>query len=178
MDLALKLRRVRVILFDVDGVLTDGRIILGPGGLEFKFFDARDGHRTRLARRGGLQVFFITGRTSEAVDRRAAELGIDGVYQAVTDKVTVIQEIRRLTGAGPEEMAYMGDDLVDLPVMRRVGLAACPRDAAPEVLEQADVVIDLRGGRGAAGKFIEDILKAQGKWQDVTARYCTDHVPH
>ncbi len=168
---AAKLKKIKALLFDVDGVLTDGRIILGPDGFEAKFFDAKDGHRIRMAKRAGLGVFFITGRNSAAVKLRGEELGIDAVFQSVQDKIAVLGEIRRLSGAREEEMAYMGDDLVDLPVMRRVGFSACPWDAVDDVRRGVDLVTGAVGGRGAAGEFIEVMLKAQGKWQVLIDKY-------
>jgi 3-deoxy-D-manno-octulosonate 8-phosphate phosphatase (KDO 8-P phosphatase) len=173
--IAERLSRIRVVLFDVDGVLTDGRIVFLSGGDEAKFFDAKDGHRIKMARRAGLKVYFVTGRRSEAVARRAAELGVDGVWQGILEKAAVLKEIVAGSGAQPEEMAYMGDDLPDLPIMSRVGVSACPSDAAAEVLERAALVVDHRGGRGAAAALIEEILKAQGKWEEQIRRYLKDH---
>jgi YrbI family 3-deoxy-D-manno-octulosonate 8-phosphate phosphatase len=171
----MRLDSVKVILFDVDGVLTDGGIILGPGGWEAKRFDVKDGHRIKMARRAGIRIYLVTGRSSEAVTRRAAELGLDGVYQGVLDKRTVLEEIARASGSAPAEMAFMGDDLTDLPLMRLVGIGACPADAVPEVRRAADLVVDAPGGRGAAGLFIESVLKARGDWDALTARYHADH---
>lgn len=173
-DTSLKMRRIKAILLDVDGVLTDGRIVLGPQGAEFKFFDVRDGHRLRMAKRAGLRVFFVTGRRSEAVARRGEELGVDGVYQGVTDKMNVLDEIARAACASQEELAYMGDDLVDLPIMNAVGLSACPSDAVPEVRARAALVTEKPGGRGAVGELVEELLRAQGKWETLASRY-TDH---
>lgn len=170
-DAALKLKKMKVILLDVDGVLTDGGIVLGPDKIEMKLFNVRDGHRIKMARRGGLKIFFITGRKSEAVEKRAAELGIDGIFQGVLEKKRILGEIVDISGFSLDEMSYMGDDLVDLPVMREVGLSCCPSDAVPEVLERSEIVVDIPGGKGAAGKFIEEILKAQGKWDELTRNY-------
>jgi 3-deoxy-D-manno-octulosonate 8-phosphate phosphatase (KDO 8-P phosphatase) len=170
-DISLKLADIKVILLDVDGVLTDGRINLGTDGFEYKSYDARDGHRIKLARRVDLKVVLITGRKSESVRLRGKELGVDGIFQGILDKTAVLADIVELTGSTPEEMIYMGDDMVDLPLMRLVGLSACPEDAAREVLEEADITISRPGGRGAVGSLIEDLLKAKGKWEEVTSKY-------
>lgn len=167
----LKLRDIEAILLDVDGVLTNGSVILGPGGKEFKIFNVRDGHRIKLAKRGGIHVFFVTGRESSAVEARAAELGVDGAFQGIRDKIGILDEISAACGVPPSKMLYMGDDLVDLPIMNSVGVSACPNDAASELLKSADIVVDLPGGKGAAGRIIESVLKAKGIWEQLTHKY-------
>ena len=118
-----------------------------------------------------MKVVLITGRKSESVRQRGKELGVDGVFQGILDKTGVLGDIVELTGSPPEEMIYVGDDLVDLPLMRLVGLSACPEDAVPEVLEEVDITIGRPGGRGAVGTLIEDLLKAKGKWEEITSKY-------
>lgn len=162
---------IRLVIFDVDGVLTDGRIVIDEEGRESKFFDVRDGHGLKLLQRAGLQVAFLTGRESRVVEVRAAELGVGLVRQGARDKVAVYEELLARTGLTDREVAFAGDDLVDLPVMRRVGLALAPADAAGEVRAAAHWVARSAGGRGAAREMVELILKAQGRWAEVVARY-------
>ena len=164
-------KKIKLIAFDVDGVLTDGRISYSSAGDEVKSFNVRDGHAIKILGRAGLSAAIITGRASPMVDRRAAELGIEMVYQGVRDKNVVLDQIMELTGIPLEAIAYMGDDVVDLPVMNRVGLGCCPADAAEEVLERADLVTVAGGGQGAARELIMMILKAQGLYDEIMGRY-------
>jgi 3-deoxy-D-manno-octulosonate 8-phosphate phosphatase (KDO 8-P phosphatase) len=160
-----KARSVRWLVLDVDGVLTDGRIILDGGEGEWKAFDVRDGQRILLAGRAGIRTVFLTGRTSRVVERRAAELGVQRVFQGVRDKGLAMEHFYREIGARPEETAYLGDDIVDLPALRRAGLAGAVGDAVPEVQAAADWVAAAPGGRGAVREFVEFILVAQGRWE-------------
>ena len=157
-------QRVRVVLFDVDGVLTDGGVIVHPDGTESKRFDIKDGAGIVLARRVGLLVGLISARQSPSTLHRARQLGMDPVLQGVSDKGAALDELMAERGWQPEDIAYMGDDVVDLPVLARVGLAACPSDAVAEVRAVAHLVSPCAGGRGAARSLIEDILRAQGRW--------------
>jgi 2-dehydro-3-deoxyphosphooctonate aldolase (KDO 8-P synthase) len=166
-----KLKKIRLIICDVDGVLTDGRITFGSGDLEIKSFDVRDGHGIKIARRCGLDVAFVTGRTSEVVPRRARDLEIEHVYQSVWDKRPVLADLLKVFDLQPEEVAAIGDDVVDIPLFRRVGVGFTVPEAPVEVLEAAHVVTAHRGGYGAAREVIELILKAQGKWDGALARY-------
>ena len=162
-------RRVRVVLFDVDGVLTDGGVIVHADGSESKRFDIKDGAGIVIARRAGLTVGLISARQSLSTLHRARQLGMDPVRQGVTDKAAALEQLMRVHGWTPEDIAYMGDDVVDLPVLRRVGLAACPVDAVPEVRAAVHVVSPQPGGHGAARALIEDILRAQGRWDALIA---------
>lgn len=165
-----KARNVRCIVFDVDGVLTDGRIFLGRGGEEeWKTFNVRDGLRIVMARKRGLKVAFLTGRESEAVSRRAAELSVDRVLQGVKDKAEAMSALLQETGLGPEGIAYLGDDIPDLPAMRAAGFSGAVSDAAPEVLQACDWTSPKSGGKGAAGDFVEFILRSQGLWEEALA---------
>jgi YrbI family 3-deoxy-D-manno-octulosonate 8-phosphate phosphatase len=164
-------KKIKLVAFDVDGVLTDGRISYTSAGDEIKSFNVRDGHAIKLLGRAGLTAAIITGRASPMVDRRSAELGIEMVYQGVRDKNVVLDEIMELTGNPLEAIAYMGDDVVDLPVMGQVGIGCCPADAADEVLERADLVTIAAGGQGAVRELIMMILKAQGKYDEIMGRY-------
>ncbi|MBI3015689.1 MAG: HAD hydrolase family protein [Candidatus Tectomicrobia bacterium] len=159
--------KIRMILLDVDGVLTDGRILLGDDGVELKAFDVRDGHGIKLAQKADIEVGFLTSRKSSVVDRRAAELGVSLLFQQAADKGGVFRKILQARKIRREEVAYLGDDLVDLPVLRQVGLAGAVADAPLEVKAAAHWRAKSRGGRGAAREFIEFILKAQGRWQEI-----------
>lgn len=163
-DLAARARGIRVLLFDVDGVLTDGGVYVHGDGSESKRFDIKDGAGIVIARRAGLVVGLISARQSASTAHRARQLGLDLVQQGVTDKAAALADLMATHGWPAESIAYMGDDVVDLPVMRRVGLAACPADAVPEVRASAHLVSSCPGGRGAARALIEDILRAQGRW--------------
>jgi len=158
-------------VLDVDGVLTDGQIILDGCDNEWKAFNVRDGHRIVLAAREGIRTVFLTGRTSRVVERRAIELGVHRVYQGEHDKGAAIERFFREEQALPEETAYLGDDVVDLPALRRVGLAAAVGDAVPEVQDAADWVAAAPGGRGAVRELVEFILASQGRWEAALQRF-------
>jgi len=157
-------RRIRLVVLDVDGVLTDGSIVLGEG-VELKRFHVRDGHGIRTAREAGLIPAVITGRRSGAVTRRMEELGVEEVHQGVKDKVAVYASLLSKYGLGDEHAAFMGDDVVDLPLLERVALPAAPADADGMVLERVRFVSALPGGRGAVRDLLERILRAQGLWE-------------
>jgi 3-deoxy-D-manno-octulosonate 8-phosphate phosphatase (KDO 8-P phosphatase) len=161
-----KAKNVRCIVFDVDGVLTDGRILMDGEGNELKSFNVRDGLRIVMARKQGMKVAFLTGRESDAVSRRAAELSVDHVFQGVRDKSQALGSLLETTGLSRGGIAYLGDDIPDLPAMRAVGLAGAVGDASPEVLEASDWKARASGGCGAAGEFIEFILQSQGLWDE------------
>ncbi len=165
MDLEKRLTSVKLWLSDVDGVLTDGRIILDNAGNESKFFDVRDGHGLAMLKRHGIRTGFITGRTSEVVNIRAKELGAEFVAQGSRDKTKDLMIIVAHAGVSLEQVGYMGDDVVDLPVLRRVGFATAPSDAHADVLQHVHYVTKAKGGRGAVREVSEMILKAQGKWE-------------
>ena len=168
------LSRIKLVLLDVDGVLTDGRIIFDSHGGETKAFDVKDGHGIKLVQRAGIQVGLITGRQSVIVDRRAAELGIELVYQGAKDKVLPFRDVLRKLALKPEEVAYVGDDVVDLPVMRQVGFAATVADAVEEVKAAAHMVAQRAGGRGAVREICDYLLKESGRWEAVTRRYFSE----
>ena len=166
--LAERCRALKLVLSDVDGVMTDGTVLLLPDGGEGKAFNIRDGLGMVLARRAGLRTGLITGRSSEVVSRRAAELHMDVVRQGVADKAAVLRDVLAEEGLEAREVAYMGDDLNDLPVMTEVGLSAAPADAPMEVRLQAFMVTDAAGGQGCLREFIEAILRARGDWERVS----------
>ena len=165
--------RVRMLLFDVDGVLTDGIVIIHSDGSESKGFSIRDGAALVWAQRAGLTVGLISARASQATAHRAAQLAIRIVVQGVSSKVDAYTKIVGDAGIGDEAVAYMGDDLVDLPLFGRAGLAAAPGDAAAEVREHAHWVAKAGGGRGAVREFVEMILRAQDKWESLVRTYST-----
>jgi 3-deoxy-D-manno-octulosonate 8-phosphate phosphatase (KDO 8-P phosphatase) len=162
---------VKLLLFDVDGVLTDGKILLHPDGTESKRFDIKDGTALVWAQRFGLKVGVLSARTSSATSQRAAQLGITIVQQGVPSKLRAYDEILQQQQLTDAETAYMGDDLLDLPVIARAGLSACPADAVEEVRSRVDFVSRAVGGDGAAREFVEIVLKAQGRWEALLGAY-------
>jgi 3-deoxy-D-manno-octulosonate 8-phosphate phosphatase (KDO 8-P phosphatase) len=167
--LAERCRALRLVLTDVDGVLTDGTVLILPDGREAKAFHIRDGLGMVLARRAGLKVGLLSGRSSESVAARASELRLDVVRQGVSDKGAAFAEILREQGLRAQEVAYMGDDVNDLAVLTEVGLSAAPADAPFEVRAQAFMVTDARGGQGCFREFLEAILRARGQWEGLLA---------
>jgi 3-deoxy-D-manno-octulosonate 8-phosphate phosphatase (KDO 8-P phosphatase) len=162
---------VKLLILDVDGVLTDGRIVFDSNGVESKFFNVKDGHGIKLLQRAGMAVAIISGRKSQVVANRAAELGIAHLYQNALDKLVPYHDLLGKTGLRDDQVAYMGDDVIDLPLLRRVGFAAAPADAIPDVLNHVHYVTRSRGGWGAVREVCDLILKGQGHWHTVTARY-------
>jgi 3-deoxy-D-manno-octulosonate 8-phosphate phosphatase (KDO 8-P phosphatase) len=171
MSVQAKASAVRLLLFDVDGVLTDGAVLMHADGSESKSFHIRDGAALVWAQRAGLSVGFLSARTSGATAQRAAQLGIRIVSQGVAHKADAYEAICRQAALEDSAVAFMGDDLLDLPVLSRVGLSAAPADAAPEVRASVDWVSSSGGGRGAARELIELVLRAQGRWNDVVQQY-------
>jgi len=160
-----------MLLLDVDGVLTDGSVLLHDAGAESKTFFIRDGTALIWARREGILVGLVSGRASAATTRRAAELGIPITVQGVTDKTAAYTEILQAHGTKDEDVGYMGDDLLDLPLLTRVGLSGAPADASDEVRTRVHWVSSYPGGRGAVREFIEVILKARGRWAAIVQSY-------
>jgi len=169
-----ELNRIKLLLLDVDGVMTDGRIIYLDDGGESKAFDVKDGHGLKLIQRAGIRVGIITGRQSEVVSRRAAELGIEIVYQGAKDKMLPFMEIMEKLKLEPCEVAYVGDDVVDLPVMRQAGFSATVADAVDDIKPYVDLVTSRPGGHGAVREICDFLLKKTGRWSSVTSRYFED----
>lgn len=165
------LEETRALICDVDGVLTDGSILLGEDGTEIKRFHSHDGAGLALFVECGFQVALLTGRKSGAARQRAKELGVQHVREGARDKVPAYEELLAAMGVTDAEVCYMGDDLPDVPVMRRAGWSAAPADAREEARAAASYVTHARGGRGAVREVVERILKAQGKWTDVLRRF-------
>ncbi|MFO0934088.1 MAG: HAD family hydrolase [Planctomycetota bacterium] len=161
---------VRLFVMDVDGTLTDGTLTYGPDGGEWKSFHARDGMGVHLLHLAGIVPAIVTGRRSDIVERRAQELGIREVVQGVKDKAGEVRRLRTRLGLPAHAVAYVGDDLSDVPPMREAGFAAAPADAAPEVRQAATFVAGSAGGRGAVREAVEALLRREGRWDDVLAR--------
>ena len=156
---------IKLVLLDVDGTLTDGGIYRGNNGEELKRFNVKDGYAIVNAQKLGIEFGIITGRKSELVEIRAKELKIKYLYQGISEKTVILEEIMKKDGLSKEKIAYMGDDLNDLLIMKQVGLSGAPKDAVDEVIQVADFVSKRNGGSGAVREFIEHILKKDGKWE-------------
>ena len=169
-----KAAKIRLILFDVDGVLTDGKLLLHADGSESKQFDIKDGSAIVWALRLGLTVGFLSARSSASTAQRAAQLGVTLLHQGVSSKLETFEQIVDDLMLENEQVAYMGDDVLDLPVLRRAGLSTAPADAAPDVRERVDWVSSARGGCGAARELVEMILKAQNIWNGLVAAYLAE----
>ena len=165
------LSAIKMVGFDVDGVLTDGRVIVHDDGLESKHFHSRDGLGIKILIRAGIEPVIITGRTSRVVEIRARDLGVSEIHQKVSDKWPVFEDILKRRGLTPAQAAFAGDDLIDLPILSRVGLALAPADACPEVKSRAHFISEARGGHGAARQMVEFILKGQGRWEEAVNYY-------
>jgi 3-deoxy-D-manno-octulosonate 8-phosphate phosphatase (KDO 8-P phosphatase) len=166
-----RLTDIRLLLLDVDGVMTDGGIIYDGNGVETKVFNVKDGHGIKMLQRHGIEVGIITGRTSKVVDLRARELGIERVYQGSLKKLESYCDILHKTGLTDSQIAYVGDDVIDVPVMKRVIFAAAPADALAEAKSVAHYVTQCGGGRGAVREICDLILKGRGLWGEIAARY-------
>jgi 3-deoxy-D-manno-octulosonate 8-phosphate phosphatase (KDO 8-P phosphatase) len=163
--------RIEMLVLDVDGVLTDGRIVYTDAGQELKAFHVRDGSGLKLWTTLGKKAGIITGRRSAIVERRAQELGIGAVIQGADDKGAALRKMLEAVGMKPEQACAVGDDIVDVPVLRTCGLAVAVADACAEAAEDADYVTHAKGGNGAVREVIELILRAQGSWETIVARY-------
>jgi len=166
-----KLGDIKILVLDVDGVLTDGTLIINSDGSESKSFNILDGHGIKMWRRAGLKVAFLSGRASQPTKHRAKQLDVDYVFEDCRDKLNAIKEFLGPTGFSPQQVAYVGDDLTDLPVIKYVGFGAAVANAVNEVKQYADYVAACEGGKGAVREVIEYILKNAGKWQELMKRY-------
>ncbi|HYQ90719.1 MAG TPA: 3-deoxy-manno-octulosonate-8-phosphatase KdsC [Candidatus Competibacteraceae bacterium] len=170
-DILHRAAQIRLVIFDVDGVLTDGRLYLADDGNEFKAFHSRDGHGLKMLQNQGVAVAIISGRRSLAVEQRMTDLGISYVYMGVQDKLVAFQDLLQRQGLDAAEVAYVGDDVIDLPVMIRVGLAIAVQDADPFVKRHAHWQTPSPGGRGAAREVCELLLEALGRLEPERARF-------
>jgi len=171
MDIIEKAARIRLVVFDVDGVLTDGSLFLGDDGQEYKAFNSKDGLGMKMLQRSGVKIGIITARNSRVVALRMESLGIEYLYQGQEDKLPAFRELQQKLGLSIEQVAYVGDDVVDLPIMIRAGLAIAVQDAHKLVLEHAHWKTSARGGRGAAREVCELLLEAQGNLSTALERY-------
>lgn len=168
-DVWQRATRMRLLLLDVDGVLTDGSLYFGPKDELFKVFHVRDGHGIKMAQRAGVEVAFLSGRRSDSAFSRAKELGVTRFFEGLRDKVPVLEELCRMLDLSPEQVAAVGDELVDLPLFYRVGLAVAVADAVPEVKAAAHWVTTNPGGRGAVREVTDLLVKATGAWEELMA---------
>jgi 3-deoxy-D-manno-octulosonate 8-phosphate phosphatase (KDO 8-P phosphatase) len=164
-DILEKAANIRLLIFDVDGVLTDGSLFIGDDGQEYKAFNSRDGHGIKMVQRHGVIVAIITGRTSKVVEHRMENLGVRHIYQGKLHKLPAYEELAEKLGISAEETAYVGDDVVDLPVMRKVGLAIAVQDAHPLVRTHSHWQTASGGGHGAARDVCEMLMEAKGVLQ-------------
>jgi 3-deoxy-D-manno-octulosonate 8-phosphate phosphatase (KDO 8-P phosphatase) len=176
MSLEEKATRIKLLLFDVDGVLTDGTVTIHGDGSESKAFGIRDGISMVWAQRAGLPVGLLSARTSATTPYRAAQLGITIVHQGVLNKLDGYERIVAAAGVKDPEVAYMGDDIVDLAVLARAGLSAAPADAVAEVRSRVDWISSFGGGRGAVREFVEMVLRAQRRWDAIVAAYAAEGI--
>lgn len=166
--------RIQLLILDVDGVLTDGGLIWHADGKESKVFHVHDGHGIRLLQRGGIEVALLTGRRSQVVDDRAKDLGIRLVVQGSRNKLADYDEILQVRELDDLRVAYVGDDLVDVPVFRRVGLAVAVADATPHIRPFCHASTLSKGGQGAVREVCEFLLEVQGKWEEITSPYFSE----
>ena len=166
-----KLQHIKILIMDVDGVMTDGRIIINDDGRETKNFDVRDGHGIKLVQRYGIEVALLTGRQSEVVKHRANELGITEVHQKIFNKKEVFAEILQKNNLNAYQAAFIGDDIIDVPVLKEAGFSATVADAIDIVKKTVDYVTKNKGGRGAVREVCEMLLQAQGRWPEIAAKY-------
>jgi 3-deoxy-D-manno-octulosonate 8-phosphate phosphatase (KDO 8-P phosphatase) len=170
-DILEKAQKIKLVVFDVDGVLTDGRLIIGDDGQEYKSFHSRDGHGMRLLQYTGVKIAVITGRTSKTVEHRMRDLGISHVYQGQKVKLPAFEALIQDLSLDADECAYVGDDWVDLSIMQRVGLAIAVQDADALVKKHAHWITPSKGGYGAAREVCELIMEGQGTLQDQIERH-------
>jgi 3-deoxy-D-manno-octulosonate 8-phosphate phosphatase (KDO 8-P phosphatase) len=166
-----KLEKIKMLILDVDGVMTDGRVIMDDSGREIKNFDVRDGHGIKLIQRYGISVVLLTGRQSEVVKHRAHDLGIREIYQKVFNKKEVFIKILKKNKLSAADVAFMGDDIIDIPVLKAVGFSAAVADALDVVKKSVDYITQNKGGRGAVREVCDMLLQAQGKWPEIAAKY-------
>lgn len=162
---------IQLLVIDVDGVLTNGTVVINADGSESKFFNSLDGHGIRMWQRAGLKTALISGRKSEPTQRRAEQLQIEHVFQDCHEKLPILEQLLERLGLKPGQAAYIGDDLMDLPLIRYVGFGVAVANAVDEVKQYADYITTRAGGDGAVREVIEYILKDRGKWQELMARY-------
>jgi len=170
-ELIEKARKIKILLLDVDGVLTDGRIIYDSSGRDMKFFDVHDGLGVYCLKKAGIKTILITAKGSWAISPRARDMQVEGVYENISPKTIALEKILKKYKVNTEEICFVGDDLVDLCLMKRVGLPIAVFNAAPEIKQSASYITLRHGGRGAVREVSELILKAQGRWEEIVGVY-------
>jgi len=170
-DVIERAKKIKLLLLDVDGVLTDGRIIYGDYGDEIKNFNVNDGLGVLLVKKSGLKCAIITAKSSRIVRKRAKVIGVDKVYGDYHYKIKALPDILRRFAVKEEEICFVGDDIIDIPILKRIGLAICVPNAMGDVKKIAHHTTEKKGGRGAVREVCELLLKAQGKWEEATKRY-------
>jgi 3-deoxy-D-manno-octulosonate 8-phosphate phosphatase (KDO 8-P phosphatase) len=166
-----KLKKIKLIIFDVDGVLTDGRIIIGSNNTEYKNFNVRDGTGVTLGRYAGLEFAIISGRYSKTISIRAKELGIKYVFQNVVEKIKAYEKLKKKVKLNDDEICFIGDEIIDIPIMEKCGFSAAPKDCTEEIKICADYICKHKGGEGCAREVIELIIKARGLWNKTISIY-------
>jgi len=170
-SLLRKAKKIRLLLLDVDGILTDGRILYNEKGQEIKWFHVQDGQGIRWLLREGIEVGFLSGRSSRAVEMRAEELGVSFLFQGIKDKTKIFEKLLQKTKLDPEQVSFMGDDFMDLPLLKKVGLSISVSNGHPLVQKKVDYVTRAAGGLGAVREVSELIFRAQGKWDSILRDY-------
>ncbi len=170
-DIQMRAKKITMLICDVDGVMTDGSLFFGDDGQEYKFFNSLDGHGMKMLQQSGVKIAVITGRTSDVVRHRMKNLSISIIYQGQSDKRLALNDLLQEQQISCEQIAYMGDDIVDLPVMNRIGLSVAVANAHELVKERAHMVTTASGGHGAVREFCEFLMKAQGTYDSIVAQY-------
>lgn len=170
-QLEFRIKRIKLLILDIDGILTDGRIIYDNRGNELKFFDVQDGFGIVLLKRVGIETVIMTAKKSKVVSRRAKDFNVKHIYQNCFDKLKVFEDILRKFSLSPDEICFMGDDLIDIPVLKRVGFAVSVPNAVYETKKVVHYVTKRHGGRGAVREVCDLIIKSQNKWQDIIVHY-------
>ena len=166
-----RLNKIKLVILDVDGVLTDGRIIYNNLGNDYKFFDVRDGFGVTLLSKSGIKLAIISAKASRTIRKRAKDMHVHKLYLNASDKLRVFENVLKEFKVLPEEICFIGDDLVDLPIIKRVGFAVAVKEAVEDIKKSSHYITQNPGGRGAVREVAELILKGQGKWEQVTSRY-------
>ncbi|WP_319371349.1 HAD family hydrolase [uncultured Ilyobacter sp.] len=166
-----KAKKIKIIVLDVDGTLTDGKLYIDNNGVETKAFNAKDGMSIAQGIKYGMKFAIVTGKNSEIVKTRAQELGIEEIHQKISNKIKVLDEILKKNGLTYEEAAYMGDDINDIPAIMRVGMSGAPSDSSNDILQMVDFRASSKGGKGAVREFVEYILRENGLWDKILDDY-------
>lgn len=175
-ELLKKASKIKLLILDIDGVLSDNKLYYGDNGIEYKSFYTRDGHGMVMLQKSGIEIGIITGRKSPLIDKRMQDLKVKHVYQGKPDKLPTFLSLVEKLGLSFDEIAYMGDDILDLPILTRVGLAACPQDADIEVINRTALVTKNIGGQGCVREVCELILKSQNLWQQHMDFYLREQI--